>query len=602
LHPRLRFRVFEQLKQRNVFRVAILYLVVCWLILEPVHVIFHMLEVPVWANRLVILLMAFGFPAMVIFAWVYEISPEGLKVTAEVPHGQSIRRLTGQRLDRAIMAVLALALAYFLVDKFGLSRRPLVREAAPSVAQNTVSPASTFTPPPRSVAVLPFVNISGDKEQEYFSDGLTEELLNSLSRINELRVTGRTSSFYFKGEHVDLSTIAHKLNVAAILEGSVRRSGHTVRITAELIDAVSGFHLWTQTYDRDLRDMLKLQSEIADSVASSLQVTLLGDVAAKIGLGGTHSPAAFDAYLRASKVAVTAHKKNEWQTVIAAYSEAIRLDPNYALAFAGRSRAFGYNATEFETGRAVHASLENEQLDARRAIAMAPDLAEAHSAMAFFFERSLDFTQAMQEYERAMALAPGNAQILRLYGGFGVNMGRTDVGLAAARRAVSLDPLNLLARESLGVALFFARRYDEAIAALQDALTVDPKDPDTNAFRGFAYYTQSKLESAFSSCNVNTDQWQNQTCLAVTYDKLGRHIEAEAVLAKMRTLWGDAEAYQYAQIYAQWGNRPKALDWLETALRLHDAGFIWLKVDPLLDSLREEPRFQAIERALKFPK
>ena len=205
-HPLLHLPVFEQLKQRNVFRVAILYLVVCWLILDPVHVIFHMLDVPIWANRLVVMLMAVGFPAVVIFAWVYEITPEGLKPTVEVPHHKSIRKLTGRRLDRAIIAVLAVALAYFVIDKFWISRHvaapQLMASAAPESAARTsaVPPAAaSFAPPPHSVAVLPFVNISGDKEQEYFSDGLSEELLNSLSRINELQVAARTSSFYFKG-------------------------------------------------------------------------------------------------------------------------------------------------------------------------------------------------------------------------------------------------------------------------------------------------------------------------------------------------------------------------------------------------------------------
>jgi hypothetical protein len=202
--PALRFHVYEQLKQRNVFRVAFLYLVVCWLILEPVHVIFHMLDVPIWANRLVVMIMAVGFPAVVIFAWVYEITPEGLKPTIEVPHGQSIRKNTGRRLNMAIIAVLAVALAYFVVDKFWISKHVAGPQSAASAAPETtartnVTPsAPAFAPPRHSIAVLPFVKMSGDKEQEYFSDGLTEELLNSLAKIEGLQVAGRTSSFYSK--------------------------------------------------------------------------------------------------------------------------------------------------------------------------------------------------------------------------------------------------------------------------------------------------------------------------------------------------------------------------------------------------------------------
>lgn len=608
-YPLAYLRLFEQLKQRNVFRVAALYAVVCWLILEPVHVIFHMLEVPPWANRLVIILMALGFPLVVIFAWVYEITPEGLKLTAEIPHGQSIRRVTARRVDAAIIAVLAMVLAYFVIDKFWISKQLSASQRLTTItphatSTNALPPSGTtarFHPPPHSIAVLPFVNLSGDKQQEYFSDGLTEELLNSLSRINELHVTGRTSSFFFKGEHVDLSTIAHKLNVASVLEGSVRRSARTVRISAQLIDAVTGFNLWSQTYDRDLRDVLKLQSDIADSVASSLRVTLLEGLAAKIELGGTRDPAAFDAYLRALKGYSTAQEVQDFQAVIASYTEAIHLDPHYALAFAGRSRAYSYYATEFGTGYAVTANLDNGQVDARRAIELTPDLPQAHSAMAVLFERSINFSHASQEYELAISLAPGDAQILREYGVFAVEMGQADTGVAAARRAVSLDPLNELARGSLGEALLWAHRYEEAITAFQGALALDPRSADYNALRGLAYYALGDFQSARSSCELNPDHWQNQTCLALTYEKMGRHSDAEVILNKMTSAWGDAEAYQYAQIYAQRGNIAKALEWLETALRLHDAGLVWLRVDTFVDPLRKEPRFQSIERALKFP-
>src|SRR2546429_2962469 len=305
----LKFRFLEEIRKRNVGRVAVLYLVVGWLILEPVHVVFHMLEAPLWANWLVIILLALGFPAALVFAWVYEITPEGLKPTVEVPHGQSIRKLTGRRLDRAIIAVLAVALAYFVVDKFWISKHLSASQPISGVESQAQSAASrkdgapapatppAFAPPAHSIAVLPFVNLSGDKEQEYFSDGLTEELLNSLAEIDGLQVAALHSAFSFK-EHPDIVTASHKLNVGAILEGSVRRSAHTIRITAQLIHAVTGFHLWSKTYDRDLGDVLKLQTEIATAVAGALKVTLLGDVAAKVELGGTRNPAAFAAYLR----------------------------------------------------------------------------------------------------------------------------------------------------------------------------------------------------------------------------------------------------------------------------------------------------------------
>jgi len=448
------------------------------------------------------------------------------------------------------------------------------------------------------------VNMSGDKEQEYFSDGLTEELLNSLSRINELQVAGRTSSFYFKGKDVDLGTVARKLNVAAVLEGSVRRSARTVRITAQLINAATGFHLWSNTYDRDLGDVLKLQTEVANAVASALKVTLLGDVAAKIESGGTRDSAAFDAYLRASKgLSAGADEEQAVRTAIAAYTEAIGLDPNYALAFARRSRALTGYAAEFANGpEDRREGFDRAEADARKAITLAPALVEGHVALASLFENgSLDFARANEEYERAASLGPGDAFLATEYGRFAVWMGRFDTGLAISRRAVVLDPLNPVSLSHLGQALFFARRYDESIAAFQHMLTLVPDAQEANALAGTVYYTLGNFQSARSSCEIKRDNWSSRVCLAVTYDKLGRPADAAVELAKMKASYGDAGAYQYAQIYAQWGKASQALAWLEKAMRLRDPGLIYVKTDPFMDPLRREPRFQAAERALKFP-
>ncbi len=477
--------------------------------------------------------------------------------------------------------------------------------AAPAyfwISKHLTPYATAFAPPPHSIAVLPFVNLSGDKEQEYFSDGLTEELLNSLAQINDMQVAARTSAFSFKGTNTDIGTIAHKLNVAAVMEGSVRRSEHTVRVTAQLINAVTGFHLWSKTYDRDLGDVLKLQTEIATAVADALKVTLLGDVAAKIELGGTHNPAAFDAYLRAAKAFQSRHQDKEIPTAIVAYTEAIRLDPNFALAFSGRSIALTTYAGNEATGAAVREGYEKAESDARQAVALAPGLAEGHLALANVFETgTLDFARAGDEYEQALALAPGNAQVLRLSGVFAAYMGHFDTGVAAAHRAVVLDPLDRRSHSALGRALYAARRYREAAAAHAEAISVNPDFQSAYGERGLAFYAVGDLERARATCETKRDDWGSQQCLAVVYEKLGRHADAEAELAKMKAALGDALAFQYATIYAQWGDRAKALEWLDIAMRLRDPGLENLKTEPFFDPLRKEPRFKAIERELKFP-
>jgi TolB-like protein/Flp pilus assembly protein TadD len=499
----------------------------------------------------------------------------------------------------AAITVAVLALGYLVANRFVFSKHGAEVGLVPESAQS--APATGFNPPPHSIAVLPFANMSGDKDQEYFSDGLTEELLNSLAEINELQVAARTSAFSFKGTNTDIGTIARKLNVGAVLEGSVRRSAHTIRITAQLINAVTGFHLWSKTYDRDLGDVLKLQTEIATSVASALKVTLLGDIAAKVELGGTDNPAAFDAYLRGTKADSSTRDTKDLPAAIGAYTEAIRLDPHYALAFAARSLAFTGLATEAATAAAARESYDKAQVDARQALDLAPDLAQAHLALAYVSDQTLHFTEANDEYERALALAPGNAEVLRISGEFAVLMGRFGAGVAAARRAVVLDPLARQSHAGLGRALYSARRYAEAVASLAEVISLDPDYKVPYGWRGLAYYWLGDLEHARASCETKPDYWLSQQCLAVIYNKLGRHADAEAELAKLKAAQGDASAYQYATIYARWGDRAKALEWLETAWRLRDSGLEYLKTDPLMDPLRQEPRFQTVMRELKFP-
>jgi TolB-like protein/tetratricopeptide (TPR) repeat protein len=504
-------------------------------------------------------------------------------------------------------AVLAVALAYIAVDKRLVSRHPtpLTPSAAPPTQTPAPAPATAaaFNPPPHSVAVLPFVNMSGDKQQEYFSDGLSEELLNDLARINELQVAARTSAFSFKGKDTDIGTIGRKLNVRAVLEGSVRRSAHTVRVTAQLINSVTGFHMWSQSYDRNLGDVLKLQTDIAQAVSNALKVTLLSDVPSRIDVGGTRSPAAYDAYLRATSGYWRVHSASELMQVINGYREAVRLDPNFALAFAGLSLSLAAYA-QF-AGPAVLDWKHRARDPARRAIALAPDLAEGHVALAASLTDSLDFKGASEEYERAAALAPGNARVLRDYGLFAVSMGQTEAGLTALRRAAALDPLNWASHNDLIEGLRLARRYDDSLAAYHDALSQIPDNANMQWNSGLVYYALGDIQRVRSLCESKLKEGNEEApwegCLAVVYQKLGRPTDAEAWMEKNKAKWGDAGAVGYAVTYAQWGDTSKALEWLEKGLRLHDVDLQGLKVDPLLDPLRKEPRFQAIERELKFP-
>jgi TolB-like protein/Tfp pilus assembly protein PilF len=511
-------------------------------------------------------------------------------LSARVPANRE-RSFGPRRSKLALFGIGALlilaALAYVAIDKVWISKRP----------------GLSFSPNPNSIAVLPFSNMSGDKSQEYFSDGLTEELLNALTGISGLQVAARTSAFSFKGTNTDIGTIARKLNVAALLEGSIRRSGNTVRVTTQLISAVTGFQLWSHTYDRDLGDVLKLETEVARAVGDALKLGVLGNIAEKIELGGTHNPAAFDAYLRGrqeNRGGVGVNVDGQ-QHAVAAYSEAIALDPNFALAFANRAIAF-INIGDEASSELARESFDRAHADALQAIALAPGLALGHSALAGYYDEGLlDFVRTNEEQERALALAPGDAEVLRYYGLFAAMMGHSDAGIAAIKRAISLDPLDGGNRKNLGWALYYGRRYQEAIGAFQDALDLRPKDAEAYAYRGLAYYALGDYERARASCEVKREDWTDQQCLVVTYDKLGRHAEAATILADLKAKAGDSAAYQYSGIYAQLGNSSDALQWLATAMRLRDPGLEYMRTDPLLDPVRKEPRFLALTQEIKFP-
>ena len=379
------------------------------------------------------------------------------------------------------------------------------RQCRTAPAPAARAPRTTaFAPPPHSIAVLPFVNMSGDKEQEYFSDGLTEELLNSLARINELQVAARTSAFYFKGKDTDIGTIARKLNVAAVLEGSVRRSGHTVRITAQLINAVTGFHLWSETYDRDLGDVLKLQTEIATAVASALKVTLLGDVAARIELGGTHNPAAFDAYLRGSEGGHVApyckcngsgdrrvHRGDSTGSATTRWhSPAGRSHSMTTRGVRERSRAF---VSTSRRRRPTHARRSSSRRIWPRAT-----WRWRGSSMA----GALDFARAGQEYERALALAPGNAQVhgrLRCYG-YRMGAGRCGHrGRPPRGGPGSAEPGHAL---GLAAALSVRASLRARLLPLTGNAGLRSGPSEAYGYRGLAYYALGDFQSARSSCET----------------------------------------------------------------------------------------------------
>ena len=473
-----------------------------------------------------------------------------------------------------------------------------------SSSHKTAPPATTAISD-KSIAVLPFTDMSEKKDQEYFADGLSEELINALALIDELQVAARTSSFSFKGQALDVETIGRRLHVGAVLEGSVRRSGSTVRVTVQLINASNGFHVWSHTYDRDLKDVLAVQSDIAIAVARQLQVKLLGNEAGKIEVGGSRDPQAYDAYLRATQLFSKADSVELFKVALAAFDQAIALDANFATAYAGRAFSLlGIANGTLDLGlREDRQKKAGEAAD--RAVALAPDSGEAHLAAGMVCQRTLQFSCAASEFDRALALAPGSARVQSYFARFSSLLGHREVAQTAARRAVRLDPQNYYSHLSLAGVLSDARLFNEAIAAAREAEALNPDLRTSETIIFLSYLALGRSDLARQTCEAPGTAMADDGrhwCLALAYHALGMQAEAQAELLKLRALgWGEARAVSYAGLYAQWGDTRAALDWLAIAERTHAAALQSFKVSWLLDPVRKEPEFKALEKRLNFP-
>jgi len=466
------------------------------------------------------------------------------------------------------------------------------------------SVTSNFSPPLHSLAVLPFINMSSNPKEDYFSDGLADELINTLSRVGGLRVAARTSAFSFKGSTSTIGEIGRRLNVSAILEGAVRRDGQRMHIAVQLIDTRTGFQFWSRSYDRDrfLNDMLKVQTDIAETVSASLATKLMHADAERLTTGGTHNAEAFDAYLRGMKNSEEYGEGNLRQA-IADFSAAITLDPSYAQAFAGRAEAriilavYGYepDAKSDKEEAAMAAG------DADAAIKLAPTLAEAHRVKSVILLQALAFKGSAEELSIASTLAPHDARVEITNVSIEARFDHRDAALAGARQAIALDPLNPNAYQRLGQALYWTRHFNEALEAYGHANAVETHPSRRNTgWIALAFLAKGDPAAAEHIC-AGGNGWPDDACLAMAYYALGRQAEAAAKLAKLQQMFGDRAAFEYAQIYAQWGRPAEAMRWLETAYALQDSGLSEMKVSPLLDPIRKITEFADMERRLNFP-
>jgi len=459
---------FNELKRRNVFRVGFAYIVMAWLVLQVADVILNNITAPDWVFRVILLLLGIGFLLALFFAWAYEMTPAGLKRESEVDRSQSITKKTGKKLNNLILLFMALALGYFAYDKYVLSKDREATVTGDTQALTTDPPDSrSAASPDKSIAVLPFVNMSADPEQEYFSDGIAEELLNRLAQFPDLKVAARTSAFQFKGRNLDVEDICRQLKVGHVLEGSVRKGGTTLRITAQLIDSQSGFHMWSETFDRDASDVLKVQDEIAGAIATALHARLGGSEVAP-AVTRTIDPAAYDDYLQARALVAKRWLEN-LDKAIAAYDRAVARDPKFSAAWSGR--AFAYLLRPLWDAP-VGDTLAIADNSAEQALLLDPNNSEAFMVrgMAASFNRNAQAARA--DLDHAQSLSPGSVDVINMDGDFHNWHGALGEGERLKRLAMALDPLTFVHPLNLSDNLVMQGRFEEAIGAAEQAVAL----------------------------------------------------------------------------------------------------------------------------------
>ena len=452
------------------------------------------------------------------------------------------------------------------------------------------------------LAVLPLANLSEDTGQQYFAEGMTEELRDRLARLDRFDVAARTSSNAVQKQGLDARAIGRELDVAYLIEGSVRRSGDLVRVSATLIDTRTGFRRWTQSYDRKLDDVFAIQSEIAQAVTSAVLGRLGGGEAAALARSATVDPDAFDAYAKGRALFDLSADKATYRAALAAFDRAVALDPDYAPAWGQRARVLAVLANQYAAADELRTLYAEGLRSAERAVALAPESAAAHAALAYLqVSGRLDFASAAGSYQRAYERGAHNADILIPYGAFAVRVGRGSDALAAVERAVRLDPLNPRSHFGRGYVLSALRRYRDALAPLRKALALSPEMTTVHGAIGVVELMLGRVAEAREEFMREPTEFVKLTGLAIVEDKLGNRAAARDALARLIATSGDAAAYQRAQVLAQWGDRDGAFAALELALRIGDSGLGALRVDPLLDPLRGDPRYARLLAKLGIP-
>ena len=576
-----------ELKRRHVYRVAIAYGVVAWLLIQVATQVFPFFEIPNWVVRLVVLVSVLGFPISLIIAWAFEMTPQGMKREGAIAPNEYIPHWSTRK-----FAALIVTIAMFAT---GVLWFQLVRSKPTSPAQITAA----AMPSQKSIAVLPLLNESGDPGDEYFSDGLSEELIAALAQVRGLKVIGRSSSFRFKDKKEESKAIGEKLGVSTLLEGTVRKQGDQVRIVAELINAADGSELWSRTFDRELKDIFAVQSEIAMAVATSLELTVLGANEKSAQNAATKSVEAHNAYLQ-GHFYFERRNLEDYRKSVGFFDQAIHLDPGYALAYAERSEAWAWiGDLSSEKQKEAWAAAGT---DAEKAVAIDPHLAEAHAALGwvrFFIEWK--FAEGLAELGRAQELSPWNPTANDLMARVVVYLGQFQEAEKLARQAIELDPLGYQARTSLARVLSAEGKLDEAEAAGRKGVELQPTAAGNHRWQVFVAIQRGNGAAALREAQLEPNEGYRRFELALAHYARGDRSAADAALAELIAKDRNFLAYQIAEVYAWRGEKDKAFEWLQISLNDHDTGTLSLLIDPLMRGLSDDVRYDGLLAKIGLP-
>ena len=576
---------FAELKRRNVYKVAVAYAVVAWLLIQAASIFFPAFDAPPWVMKIFIIVIIFGFPVALIFSWAFEITPEGIKLESEIEPNKSIARRTGRKIVAVTIALAVVAAGLFVYQ--------LVR------SNNAVAPrqSEAATVPNKSIAVLPFDNLSRDPDNAYFCEGVQDEILTRLAKVADLKVISRTSTQHFKSTPDNLPQIAKQLGVAHILEGSVQKASDQVRVNVQLINALTDAHLWADTYDRKLTDIFAVESEIAKTIAETLQAKLTGSEKSSIAKTPTVNPEAYELYLKGR---FFAEKRTgaDLRKSIEYYDQAIAKDPGYPLAYVGVAdsnlllSAYGTHSPK-EAILPARAAL-------KKALELDDSLAEAHASLGLLATLELDVNGAISELERAIQLNPNYATAHHWLALPLMAIGQSSRAIAEGKRAIELDPLSLIINADFCWIYFNARHYDEAEAQARKTLEMDPRFAAAHYYLGGALQFKGRLTEAIAefqkSADLYNDDQYSLAMLGQAYARQGKTDEARKVLARIREQAKSqyVSPYGLAIVLTALSSKADAIDELERGY--DDAGFYisLIKVDPFFDDLRGDPRFDAL--------